>query len=222
MDNPVMKALQPPGSWKAYLMPRRKRTGPVPLCGAKRRQGEGTCRKPAGAGTDHPGVGRCRLHAGRTPSHRRAGQDRLIEKGARTMLERENLVPVDNPLQQLQLLAAEIVACKDVLADKVEKLAFVDQRGQSGARGPQGGLLSAYERALDRSTAVMVDMARLGIDERLVRLSEAQAELMKRVIVAVLDSREMGLSRELRQTGRTILARELAAVTNAGPVIGVS
>jgi len=40
--------------------------------------------------------------------------------------------------------------------------------------------------------------------------------------MAVLDSREMGLSRDLRQTGRTILARELSAVTSARPVIGVN
>lgn len=137
------------------------------------------------------------------------------------MLERENLVPVDNPLQQLQLLAAEIVAFKDVLADKVEMLRSWTTEDMSGHEDPRA-VLSAYERSLQQAHRVMVDMARLGIDERLVRLSEAQAELMKQVIVAVLDSREIGLSRELRQTGRTILARELAAVTNAGPVIGVN
>lgn len=32
-------------------------------CGAKTR-GDGTCRKPAGWGTDHPGSGKCRLHGG--------------------------------------------------------------------------------------------------------------------------------------------------------------
>lgn len=36
------------------------------LCGAKTRNG-GTCKKPAGAGTDHVGQGRCKLHGGATP-----------------------------------------------------------------------------------------------------------------------------------------------------------
>src|SRR5690554_3423726 len=34
-----------------------------PTCGAKTRAGT-TCKKPAGWGTDHPGVGKCKLHGG--------------------------------------------------------------------------------------------------------------------------------------------------------------
>ncbi len=131
------------------------------------------------------------------------------------MLERENLVPVDNPLQQLQLLAAETLRYKEILADKVEELRSWTYENIDNHEDIRA-ILSAYERALERAQRAMVDMARLGIQERLVRLSEVQAELIKGVIMAVLDSREMGLSRELRQTGRTILARELAAVTSGG------
>jgi len=137
------------------------------------------------------------------------------------MLERENLVPVDKPLQQLQLLAAETLRNKEILADKVEELRSWNYENIDNHEDIRA-ILSAYERALERAQRAMVDMARLGIQERLVRLSEAQAELIKGVIMAVLDSREMGLSRDLRQTGRTILARELSAVTSARPVIGVN
>lgn len=38
-------------------------------CGGPKRQGEGTCTRPAGWGTPHPGVGRCKLHGGSTSSH---------------------------------------------------------------------------------------------------------------------------------------------------------
>ncbi len=31
-------------------------------CGAKKHQTEGTCKRPAGWGTDHPGRDRCRFH----------------------------------------------------------------------------------------------------------------------------------------------------------------
>jgi hypothetical protein len=58
-------------------------------------------------------------------------------------------------------------------------------------------------------------MARIDLDARLVKLSEAQAALLKRVVEAVLDSREMGLSKVARSLGRTILARELTVVSNA-------
>ena len=40
------------------------------FCGARKRQGEGYCRRPAGWGTDHVGMGRCKLHGGATKSHR--------------------------------------------------------------------------------------------------------------------------------------------------------
>lgn len=40
----------------------------VNICGATKRQGDKSpCRRPAGAGTDHPGFGSCKLHAGSTP-----------------------------------------------------------------------------------------------------------------------------------------------------------
>lgn len=35
-------------------------------CGARKRQTEGTCRRPAGWGTPHPGWGNCKLHLGST------------------------------------------------------------------------------------------------------------------------------------------------------------
>lgn len=47
----------------------------VSFCGAKKRQGEGTCRLPAGWGTDHVGRGRCKLHGGCTPRHSKRGAD---------------------------------------------------------------------------------------------------------------------------------------------------
>src|SRR5690554_2861610 len=40
----------------------------APVCGAQTRKG-GTCRRPAGWGTDTPGFGRCKLHAGSLQTH---------------------------------------------------------------------------------------------------------------------------------------------------------
>lgn len=37
------------------------------FCSAKKRQGSGRCRQPAGWGTNHVGSGRCKLHGGATP-----------------------------------------------------------------------------------------------------------------------------------------------------------
>jgi hypothetical protein len=43
-------------------------TGHGRFCGARKRQGEGTCTRPAGWGTSHPGYGTCKLHLGSSPS----------------------------------------------------------------------------------------------------------------------------------------------------------
>ncbi len=49
-------------------------------CGADKKSG-GTCRRPAGWGTDHPGVGKCKLHGGATP----------IKSGRYSKIKRESL-----------------------------------------------------------------------------------------------------------------------------------
>src|SRR4051812_31727674 len=43
-------------------------------CGAQKRQGTGSCGRPAGWGTSHPGWGRCKLHGGSSPTGIRAAE----------------------------------------------------------------------------------------------------------------------------------------------------
>ena len=38
-----------------------------PICGAKTKGSGEPCQRPAGWGTDHPGVGKCKLHGGASP-----------------------------------------------------------------------------------------------------------------------------------------------------------
>lgn len=129
------------------------------------------------------------------------------------MLGREDLVPIADPLHQLQLLAAEVLRIKDIFADKVERLIDWTTEDISEKEEVRAVIL-AYERALDRCDHVLHGMARLDIDARLARVSEVQAAMLIRVVEAVLDSRELGLDREARILGRTILAQELANVSS--------
>lgn len=60
-DNPVTDApKRQPGKQGTTKAERAK----LPLCGAKHNKRPGTCKRPAGWGTDHPGEGRCKLHGG--------------------------------------------------------------------------------------------------------------------------------------------------------------
>lgn len=67
-----------------------------PICGAKKRQGDGVCQKWAGWGTDHVGEGRCKLHGGSSPiRHGRYSTVRHTE--LRELIERmeEDPTPLD-------------------------------------------------------------------------------------------------------------------------------
>ena len=183
-------------------------------CGARKRRGPGACGRPAGAGTDHLGWGRCSWHGGAAPSGRTAAARQKVDAEVLTLLNREGLSPVDDPLRQLQLVAAEALALKNLFADRVEALSdltYSDQGDHEDVRA----VLHAYERALDRCDRVLTGMVKLDLDTRLVRLSEAQAVLLMQVVEAVLDSRELALDATARSTGRAILARELQSVTSA-------
>ena len=193
-------------------MPRRNRTEPVALCAARRRQGEGTCRKQAGWGTPHQGIGPCRLHGGLLPNHIKHAEQVRIERAARTMLEREDIDPLDDPIHQLQLLAAEILRFRDILGDQVEELpswTYEDLTGRDDVRA----VLRAYERALDRAQSVLLGMVKLDLDERLVKLSAAQGRIVIQLFEAVLLAKAVGLTKEQIRTAKTVIAREVPRVS---------
>jgi len=105
-----------------------------PFCEAKKRQGPGTCHKPAGWGTDHVGYGACRLHGGSTAAGRRRGEtlreaawDRILAMADPALDELRRLL--DGESEEVRLRAV-----KDIL-----------DRAGLGARhvhehtGPDGG-----------------------------------------------------------------------------------
>ena len=61
-----------------------ERVGGYEKCGANGRSGK-PCARPAGWGTDHPGVGRCKLHLGSTAKHRKAASTELAKRECATL-----------------------------------------------------------------------------------------------------------------------------------------
>lgn len=56
-----------------------------PKCGAKRTTADALCERPAGWGTDHPGVGRCKRHGGSTPTQTVAAEKVIAERAVDTL-----------------------------------------------------------------------------------------------------------------------------------------
>ena len=148
-----------------------------PKCGARKKQSEGNCTRPAGWGTDHPGFGRCKLHGGCVPSGRKAALEQAIQAQAASELAKLDVVPVANPLAELQILAAQSVAWKNAMAAKVNELTDVSYRSTLGQEQLRSEL-TLWERAMDRCLATLTALAKMDIDERLVRIEEGKAVMV--------------------------------------------
>ena len=176
-----------------------------PCCGAKKRQGEGTCQRPAGWGTDHLGFGPCRTHGGNTKNHRTAA----LREQAERVLADLNAPPVDNPLTELARITGQVVAWKDGLADRVNELHSIRYSTDGGEQ--LRAEVALFERALDRCERFLTAMARLNIDERLARIEQQQADLVTYAVTVTLE--ELGLPTEQQAEARRGVARHLRAVS---------
>lgn len=134
----------------------------------------------------------CRMHGGHAPQTKARADERQTEEKVRKTLGRLQVVPVENPLLELQKLAGEAVAWKEKVADHVaelEKLRYATDGGEQ-IRGE----IVLFERALDRCATVLGAIARLNIDERLAKVEERQVELVAKALSAAFA--EMGMPQE--------------------------
>ena len=100
----------PPGSEGLSSDPEKA----YPICGAKRRQQEGACTRPAGWGTTHAGEGRCKLHGGNMPI--RTGRYSTINRPRiKELIEGFEADP--NPLD----MTPELAACRALFVDYIER-----------------------------------------------------------------------------------------------------
>lgn len=122
--------------------PKTKKKKPIPKCGAKKKNGPGTCGRTAGWGTKHVGSGRCKLHGGsstgpKTAEGKRKTAENAIKHGAysdKILNDREqllydylwdstiekHLLDRDDPMQMIPLQRACITYLKLIRLDEFE------------------------------------------------------------------------------------------------------
>jgi hypothetical protein len=118
-----------------------------------------------------------------------------------------DLSAVQNPLQALLELTAEAHAYKEELRRRVVALNENEWRYENIAGEQIRGDIILYERALDRTARMLLMIAKLGIEERLARVSERQATLIEQVIIQALD--ESGADIAAQDRARALIARKL-------------
>lgn len=152
-----------------------------PKCGAPKRQGEGSCTRPAGWGTDHVGIGKCKLHGGSTPSHQRNAQRVRAERDVELFGARRDVHPAEALLELVQWTAGEV----DYWRQEVRRLEAHeltwgvtkvkeggDDRGTTEEAKPaiQYAMLVDASNRLERYSASAL---KAGADEAMVRIAES-------------------------------------------------
>lgn len=172
-------------------------------CGGKLKKGrEGTCTRPPGWGTDHPGTGRCKLHGGSAPSSRIAGALELVRQAVVTYGLPRDIAPGDALLEEVHATAGHVAWLRDqIQALDPEALAWgiTEQVEKSATEFPGTDItyaatvnawLEQYRNAWleqyrwERKHLVDVTKAAIatGIEERRVKLAEAQGALLNDVL----------------------------------------
>ena len=183
-------------------------------CTARNRTGERCGRPPMRGATV------CASHGGKAPQARAAAERRVqaqaLEADARAVLAFEAVEPIDDPVLALAELAAEVRATVRALGQRVNSLEDVRYPSPLGTEQVRAelDLLGQYQ---DRLGRMLTALGRLGLDERRVQLSEAQAAVLVGVVdrllvfLALPRDEEAAARDELARIFRSLDAGEVAA-----------
>lgn len=174
-----------------------------PLCGAKRRQAEGNCRRPAGWGTPTPGHGPCKLHGGSTRNHVARARRILAEEAVERYGAPRRIHPRDGLIEEYWRTAGAIAYCERMVADFApddlmwgiaeETVQTGTVTGDEGGGGGPAGTrtkhraqpnvwLQQLEKERKHFAALGVDMLKLDIDARRVEFEERHAAQLAGVV----------------------------------------
>lgn len=167
------------------------------------------CRQYKGYRTSHPGTSTCWLHGGESPGGKIAGMREAAENALSTLGIEDQLDPVASLFEAVRVAAWREHGLRRLLMAR-PRLFDSDHTGDD-----REDVVSAmHDRALKRRAEIAVMAIAAGLDERIVRLAEAQGEVIHRVLTAALDA--AGVSGEARTKAEDAVVRELLAVTPSG------
>lgn len=206
------------------------RTTPDPnrdnrYCGGKKKQSEGTCTRPAGWGTDHPGIGKCKLHGGCAPSSRIAATEQRARSLVETYGRKIDTTAVEALLDEVQWTAGHVAWLRDrvreledaELAGGEHPLVWGTTRRKTGGEdwgeteeATPNVWLRLYQTERAHLVKVCSEAIKAGIEERRVRLAEQQGALVAQVIRAILA--DLKLTSEQQERVPDVVPRHLRAL----------
>lgn len=196
----------------------RDEIGDGGLCGGTTRAG-GSCTKPAGWGTEHPGFGACKLHGGGTPNAGlSAGRKAAVIMGAPIDID-----PHEALIYCVQQTAGEVFYATRKIASLNEEEELQRPTVITDRVGSKDGYTETKELALDLHIWIRVRqeaMDRLaryskmaldaGVDERRVAIAENAASVLAPILQLVFE--DLKLTKDQLKRAPSILERRLLAI----------
>jgi hypothetical protein len=165
-------------------------------CGAKKKQGEGTCTQPRGWGTTHPGYGQCKLHGGATKNGIAAAQREQAERAVVAYGLPIEVDPHTALLEELHRTAGHVAW----LNEKVNDLQEDQMTGLVGAMpfpaSKPSVWIEMYHQERAHLTLVAKTCIAAGIEERRVKVAEQTGQLFATIIHGILEDLGVGDSPE--------------------------
>jgi hypothetical protein len=167
------------------------------------------CRREAGWGTNHPGVGRCKLHGGASPQAEVTGVVQLAKREVAVMgAPIDNLRPEEALLECIRIAGGEVQYASERIAglDPDEAVGPVittrPLKYEKGADSPTERVseegapalhiwIQVRHDAMDRLVSYTKVAIAAGLEERRVRVAEAQGQMIAGAIQGIL--RELGV-----------------------------
>lgn len=173
------------------------------LCGGKLLKREGTCTRPAGWGTPHPGTGRCKLHGGSSPSHIASAVVARIRQETVTYGTPRDVTPAAALLEEVRVSAGHVEWLRgkvaelapDALVWGVSEIATKQATEFTGTDTTERAALNMWLEAYHRERRYLLDVSKAalaaGVEERLVRVAEAYGVQIAGVITQILGQLEL-------------------------------
>lgn len=200
--------------------PTTRRREPLPKCGAKLRGGrEGTCKRPAGSGTDHVGIGACRHHGGSTPNANKHAQVILARQTANAYGIPRHIDPADGLIEEYWRTAGIVAGLEAKVrslpeeeliwgvTETTELPASDDDEGHrvpakvTKSKAVPNIWLKLFNEERDRFAKLGVEIIRLGLEARRDEYIRVQVD----AFAAILLHPQLALTEGQRQTAAGLL-----------------
>lgn len=187
-------------------------------CGGTNRRGN-PCGNPRGYKTDHPGVGNCHFHGGSSPNGRVFAMEEAARQAVVTYGLPRDISPTDALLEEVRYTAGHVAWLRERVAEleqadlvwgmteQAEKQATEFSGVDTTYAAKPNVWLQLYQQERKHLVEVTKAAISVGIEERRVKLAEAQGALLNGVIRRILD--RLSLSGEQRALLPVVVPEEL-------------